>query len=386
MNFPVELENLFLEIVGTRGRKFFAPGRVNLLGEHVDYNGGTVLPMALDMGIYAMASPRNDGFVRLYSTHQNGAPYLLPCGDMKSAQGTWTVYPQGVIAALTELTGRRLGADIVYRGQMPTGGGLSSSAAIEVVTALALRELYALPVSDQQLADVAHRAENHYVGVKCGIMDQYASALCQKGMAMELNCSQPSWNHYPLSQDAEIVVIDSTVKRSLADSGYNQRRSECEQALQLAQQRGFEGQFLCDGTEAQFREVLSDAPLLQKRALHCASEARRMAQAKDALVEGRIQRFGELMTQCHWSLANDYQVSHPVLDQIVELATELPNCLGCRLTGAGFGGSAVALIEKGSLPQLANYLSEAAKKGLIPQPKIYLTQPGAGACQIGEMP
>lgn len=254
-----------------------------------------------------------------------------------------------------------------------------------MVTVCALNKLFDIGLSEEQIAKAAHASENRYVGVACGIMDQYASALCQEGQAMKLDCETGQWSHHKLPDGFCVVITDSGVKRKLTESRYNDRRMECQQALQLLIERGASVKNLCSATEEQVKNLLSDYPIAQKRARHCVTENKRMNDAVEALKTGDGIKFGALMNQCHWSLSRDFEVSHPALDALVAATEELEGCLGCRLTGAGFGGCTVALIQKDSNDEYVERVERAAREGGHPKPTSFTTDAGAGACQLGEL-
>ena len=363
----------FVDRWGREGTLFFAPGRVNLLGEHVDYNGGTVLPMALQKGTYVCAAKRDDG--RFFASSENfDQTYELTVGSAMP-QG-WGRYLWAVLAACSEQGLPLSGAELHFGGDLPEGAGLSSSASLEVATVMTLKGLFGWDLTDQQVALLAHRAENGFVGVACGIMDQFASALCHEGCALHLDCSSQNYEHWPLPQGFVVAVTDSGVRRELSESRYNERRSQCESALRtLGAHKPLKD--LCSAS-------LEDLALLQgdelKRARHCVTEARRLEAAKKALARGDGEAFGALMTECHASLRDDFEVSHPALDCLVEASLKVEGCYGARLTGAGFGGCTVALLAPGAFEAYERALCQAAQEQGFPKPKSFLTGPCAGAC------
>lgn len=368
------LEGQFNDRFGSKGQLFFAPGRVNLLGEHVDYNGGKVLPMAIERGTYLWAGRRDDDRFVLASENFERT-YDLDCRG--TAPEGWGVYPWAVVQACREAGLSSCGVNFFFAGDLPAGAGLSSSASVEAAVLTALKELNRWELSCDRVAQLAHRAENRFVGVNCGIMDQYAVVLGRQGHALSLDCRSATYEHWPLPEGFEVVVTDSGVRRKLTESRYNQRREECEQALYQLQ-KTFNLVDLCGATVEQ-AESLKDATL-RRRARHCAAESERMRQAELALKAGDASAFGELMTRCHRSLAEDFEVSHPALDCLVDAATAFEGCLGARLTGAGFGGCTVALLRPGYFEGFDRALKAAALRSGWPEPRSFVTLPAAGAC------
>ncbi len=320
----------------------FAPGRVNLIGEHTDYNGGFVLPLAVDMGIYCAAAPRDDDKLRFYSgsfTADGIAEYSLAELSLK---GSWADYPVSVILALRAF-GYPLerGCDLCFCGDLPCGAGLSSSAAIETAVCAALKELYSVPLTPQETAVICQFAENRFIGVNCGIMDQFASAAGKKGRAVLLNSHTLEYSLIPV-ECAAVVIVDSGVRHSLASSAYNDRRRECEAAAAALGVRT-----LCSLSPEEFEErkrLITD-PVVMKRARHVIYENRRALDAAEALKRGDAAGFGRLMNGSHISLRDDYEVSCAELDILTEKALSVGGVYGSRMTGGGFGGCTVNLIE-----------------------------------------
>ena len=323
----------------------FAPGRVNLIGEHTDYNGGYVFPCAINSGIYCAASKRNDRLLKFFSSDfpDNGIiEYSL---DDLMSKKCWADYPVSVIRAFSAF-GYDLpsGADFLFSGNLPEGAGLSSSAALEVVTGLTLRELFSVPLTNQETALIGQFAENRFIGVSCGIMDQFASAMGRKNHAILLDANSLSYRYAPLG-NADIVIVNSGVKHSLASSAYNQRRRECESAA-----GALKINFLCSISPQEFesRKMLITDEICRKRAKHAVYENKRAVDAADALEKGDLHTFGMLMNSSHSSLKDDYEVSCEELDFLAEKAQKLPGVYGARMTGGGFGGCTVNLLEHGS--------------------------------------
>ena len=348
-----------------------APGRINLIGEHTDYNGGFVLPCAIDRRI---AVGTGGGFeTRLYSADFDE---MREAGDK---DGSWADYPRGVAWAMGE-AGHEVGSfKAAFAGDVPLGSGLSSSAAIEAATALALDALFGLGISHKDLAVLCQRAENDFVGVASGIMDQYASLLCEPGAALLVDCRSLEARSVPLdlaAADLVLVVCDTRVERGLADTGYNDRRATCERASRTL---GLEE--LRDATETDL-DRLSGEEL--KRARHVVSENARVLEAVEALKNGDFDEFGRLMYASHASLRDDYEVSTPELDTFVQTAKE-HGATGARLTGAGFGGCAIALVAEAQTDELAKACKQAFTDANFKKPAFYQFVPAAGA-ELAEKP
>jgi len=346
-----------------------APGRVNLIGEHTDYNGGFVLPCAIDRRIaVAVGAGGGGGFrTRLYSADFDETRH------MDGKDSSWADYPRGVAWAMGE-AGHEIGAfRAAFAGDVPLGSGLSSSAAIEAATALAFDAFFGLGIGRTDLAVICQRAENDYVGVASGIMDQYASLLCEAGAALLVDCRSLEASSVPLDLEAaglSLVVCDTRVERGLADTGYNDRRATCERAASML---GVEE--LRDATEGDL-DLLSGAE--KKRARHVVSENARVLQAVRALENEDFDEFGRLMYASHASLRDDYEVSTPELDTFVEAAEE-HGARGARLTGAGFGGCAIALVPEDKTAAFTNACEQAFEGRGFEKPAFYEFVPAAGA-------
>ena len=331
-------------------RIYFAPGRVNLIGDHTDYNGGAAMPAALTVGTWFAVRPRTDDVLRFYSENFKDTGVIEgTLGDLDAMKtAAWARYPAGVVWAFRE-SGYEIpsGFDMLVHGTIPNGSGLSSSASIEVGTGYMLSDMYDLDVPLEQIALLGQKAENDFVGVNCGIMDQYAIAMGQEGKAIFLTTSPLAHEYAPLDLgSARIVVISSNKQRGLGDSKYNERRAECETALKELQTTAAITS-LGDLTEEEF-ESLEDRikdPVRRKRARHAVSENQRTIRARDALRQGDIAQFGRLMTESHESLRDDYEVTGRELDTLVDSALRQEGVLGARMTGAGFGGCTVNIVQ-----------------------------------------
>ncbi len=343
----------FIEKFGDGGdiRKYFAPGRVNLIGEHTDYNGGHVFPCALTIGTYAIVRKRDDRKMRFYS--QNFESLGIVEGSLDSLvydkAADWTNYPVGVVWAFGE-KGYTIdkGFDMLLFGNIPNGSGLSSSASVEVVTGVALRDLFGCDdVTMQDIALYGQYSENNFNGVNCGIMDQFAIAMGKKDNAIFLDCSDLSYTYAPIKLDnAKIVIACSNKKRGLGDSKYNERRAECEQALAELQTK-LDIKSLGELTEEEFEanKDLIQSEVRQRRAKHAVYENQRTLKAVEVLQAGNIEEFGKLMNASHVSLRDDYEVTGIELDTLVENAWEQEGVIGSRMTGAGFGGCTVSIVK-----------------------------------------
>ncbi len=400
-----ELQNKFRELYGAEPQDlYFAPGRVNLIGEHTDYNGGHVFPCALTMGTFAAARERSDRRVRLASInirceitefdlddpnlHLDGSG---ADGALGRGAGDWTNYPKGVIWAFAQ-KGYRLdrGFDALFFGNIPAGSGLSSSASLEVLTGLVIRDLFGFrAVTQQDLAVFGQTAENVYVGMNCGIMDQFASAMGKEAHAIFLDTNTLHYEYAPLVlQDAKIVITNSKVKHQLASSAYNTRREECETALGLLQESVKNGAeaipTLGSLTPERFSELsgVLKEDNLYRRAKHAVLENARTIEAVKALQNDDIEQFGRLMNASHDSLQNDYEVSCPEIDFLVAEGRKIPGVLGTRITGGGFGGCTVSIVKNDSLETFCTILKEIYKEKYALDAEFYVASPGQGAHKL----
>jgi len=365
-------------------RIFSAPGRVNLIGEHTDYNDGFVLPMALEHRTYVAAAPRQDRHVRVRSLDLGQARefYLDRPGPKK--RGAWIDYVEGTAQALLERGFPLKGADLVLMSTVPRGAGLSSSAALEVAIALTLATLGSDAVPDRvELALSGQAAEHQYVGTLCGIMDQFIAALGKAGHALLIDCRSLSAKPVPmLLKDAVVLIVNTLVHHELASSEYNQRRAECQEGVRLLSEKLPGIRALRDVSSAQFREYQGLLPdVVRARCRHVISEDERTLNAVVALETGQLERFGELMFASHASLRDDYQVSCKELDFLVEKAKALPGILGARMTGGGFGGCTVNLVQKSQLEAVTSALKAQYQTEYGREPEVFVTEAGDGACE-----
>lgn len=355
-----------------------APGRVNLIGEHTDYNEGFVFPVAIDRATYVAARPRSDRMVQVVSSDLNEEDAFSIDHIERSTQ-PWHNYVRGVVLALRVAGHSLSGADLLIASDVPRGSGLSSSAALEVAVGYAFQTLNHLNIPGKELALLAQGAENQFVGVQCGIMDQLIAVLGRADHALLIDCRDLSCHAVPLPQSVAVVVCDSHIPRTLAASAYNQRRKECDAAVQLLQQWYPGIRALRDVSEDQFaahQEALPEP--VRSRARHVVSENRRTLQGAEALERGDVVAFGQLMNESHASLRDDYHVSLPDIDLLVETAQRLSGCYGSRLTGAGFGGCTVSLVERRNVETFSHDLLQAYRDATGRTATIYVCRASDG--------
>ena len=375
----------FAETFGHREYRLFrAPGRVNLIGEHTDYNDGFVLPVAIDHDILVAASPRSDRTICAYSTNFDCHITFSLDHIESDADHPWSNYLRGVAFFLEEAGLRPGGFDAVYEGNVPIGAGLSSSAALEVVTAFALQGLFGFEMGPEEMALLCQRAENDFVGMHCGIMDQFVSRLGQAGHALFLDCRSLAHKAVPLAAgDPCIVICDTGVKRELAGSEYNVRREQCEAGVALLQERLPEVRALRDVTVEQLRAHADSLPSpIRERCAHVVEENDRVMRSLACLRAGDLSGFGRLMNDSHVSLRDQYQVSSPELDTLVDTALAVPGTLGSRMTGAGFGGCTVSLVVADALDEFKQRVVAAYRERFGRDPDIYLTSAVDGAGEL----
>jgi len=366
----------------------FAPGRVNLIGEHTDYNGGFVLPVAVNRYVWVAASRNSVPEATFYAVNfQDEASFPLD-GITFNPVKPWSNYVQGVAWVLLQEGFKIPGIKAVIGGDVPIGAGMSSSAAVEVATALAFLALAGVEPEREKLALLCQRAENEFVGMRCGIMDQWTSLLAREGHAIFLDCLTLEYHYVPIPAGISIVVADTRVRRELASSEYNIRRKQCEEAVAILQARWPQVRFLRDVKPEDmpgWEELLPEP--IRSRAKHVVEENARVLKAKEALERGDLGSFGRLMALSHWSLRELYEVSSPELDLLVETAMACEGVYGSRLTGAGFGGCTVNLAEERAVPALREKLTEAYLNRFGFAPEIYELSPVGGAFTlIGNQP
>ena len=387
MEIIEHITNVFSETFGEQpahiGR---APGRVNLLGEHVDYNDGFVLPAAIDRATYIAFSPADSDQTTLLAADLNQqasfSPQTIPSKTQtdSSPLPEWAYYPAGVMWALREEKLSTPTMNAVYSSNVPRGSGLSSSASVEMAFMIAWQTLGNWTLPAMQLALLSQKAENQYVGVNCGIMDQFASACGVENNLLLLDCRSLEWKTIPLPDDVAIVIADTIVRRKLTSGEYNKRRAACEEAVQLLQEDLPYIKSLRDVSVEDFNHFAGKLPdEVSKRARHVVEEIERTNQVEALLAAGYIQRFGQLMNECHLSLRDLYEVSCPELDVMVRIAQSLEGCYGARLTGAGFGGCTVNLVTREKADEFAQSLARGYQSETRLQPEIYITRASKGA-------
>jgi len=370
-------------------RVFFTPGRVNLIGEYTDFNGGHVFPASLSVGTWAVARPREDGVYHFQSTNFELAVQTDVASIVYKKEDDWANYPKGVLYELLKLAGNEAasytGADIMFHGNIPNGAGLSSSASIEVLAGMALSVLAGYPLDKIELAKLSQRAENKFVGVNCGIMDQFAVAMGKANHAIMLKCDTLDYQYVPLELEGYTIVITNTNKRrGLADSKYNERRSECESGLAILQQSMPDIESLGDVSYEDwqmYKDTIKDE-VVQKRVDHVISENTRVLKATEALQNNNVTLFGELMKQSHESLRDLFQVTGTELDVLYEEASKVEGCAGTRMTGAGFGGCNVSVVKNEAVVPFQEEVAKhyEARTGLVPE--FYLCDIGDGAKEL----
>lgn len=384
-----KIRTKFEELFGNQGeiKEYFAPGRVNLIGEHTDYNGGHVFPCALTMGTYAVARKRDDNKIKLYSMNFENLGILeSTIDDLKyNKDEDWINYPKSMIWAMKE-EGYNIdnGFDIVFLGTIPNGAGLSSSASIEVLTGFVLKDLFNLDVDMTKIALLGQKAENKYIGVNCGIMDQFIIANGKKDCAVFLDTANLEYEYAPVKlEDAKIVIMNTNKKRGLGDSKYNERRAECEEALKELQQK-LNIKSLGELTEEEFEENkdLIKSPTRQKRAKHAVYENQRTIKAVKALKENKIDLLGELMVASHNSLRDDYEVTGKELDTLVEESLKQDGVIGARMTGAGFGGCAVSIVKSDKVEDFIQNVGKSYKDKIGYEADFYAVEIGDGPIKI----
>ncbi len=373
---------------GEAPRFFFAPGRVNLIGEHTDYNGGHVFPCALTLGTYCAARKRADRALRLFSMNFPEAGVVETDLDRSAPLpgGSWANYVLGVVRAFTDAgQAPTCGLELAFYGDIPAGAGLSSSAALEVLTGTVLKSLFDLPVSGTDVARLGQRAENEFVGLSCGIMDQFASAMGKRGNAIFLDTETLDYQYAPLDLDsAHIMIVNSRVKHSLAGSGYTDRRAECARALEALRTAKPGLPSLGALTTEEFT-ALADAipdPVCRRRAQHAVFENARTVMAFTALQRGQLAMFGRLMNASHVSLRDDYEVSCPEIDLLTEIAWRIPGVLGSRITGGGFGGCTVSIVTDAAAAEFTETIRREYEEKTGRIPEIYAVSAGEGAREL----
>ncbi len=383
----LEVLKSFKEFYGDFGdiRVFHSPGRVNLIGEHIDYNGGYVFPCALDFGTYGVVRERLDGEINLASTNFK---LRVKCSteDLEfKEEHDWANYPKGVIKLMKEQGYEIKGMDILVSGNIPNGAGLSSSASLELLTAVMVQELFNRNKRDRvELVKIAQRAENEYVGVNCGIMDQFAIGMGKKDRAILLDCNTLNYEYAEADlKNYTLVIMNTNKRRALNESKYNERRAECEEALEVLK-KYTPINSLCELTSKEFQELKDMLPKenIAKRAEHAIYENERVKKSSILLKEGDIKGFGEQLTASHNSLRDLYEVTGDELDTIVEEALRSKGCIGARMTGAGFGGCAIALVNKDAVKEFIENTGKNYFERTGLQASFYFSTLGEGTTEV----
>ncbi|MFV9511254.1 galactokinase [Tepidibacillus sp. LV47] len=384
-----QLKNDFTQIFGSNDgiRAFFAPGRVNLIGEHTDYNGGHVFPCALSLGTYAIARKRNDSIVKMYSKNFETIGMVeFPLDELVyDSKHDWANYPKGVMKTFFE-HGYFIdsGIEVLFYGNIPNGAGLSSSASIELATAVMLNELFGLQIDMLEMVKMSQEAENKFIGVNCGIMDQFAIGMGKKARAVLLDTQSLNFTYSPVKlENTSLVIANTNKRRGLADSKYNERREECERALsQLKEKLSIQslGDLSIDQFEQNKHFITNETD--RKRAKHAVYENQRTIEAVKKLQQGDIEGFGKLMNESHISLRDDYEVTGPELDALVEAAWQQEGVIGSRMTGAGFGGCTISIVRNDRMQAFIENVGKkyTEKTGLTAD--FYVVEIGDGAREI----
>lgn len=360
-----------------------APGRVNLIGEHTDYNDGFVFPIAVDRAAWVAASPREDAWATVRALDMRNDEETFPVDRVPSSNGGWADYPKGIVWAYLERAMEPVAINGALTSDVPVGAGMSSSAAVEVAFAYAWAQLSGFELKLSELALLCQKAENQYVGVNCGIMDQMISACGQAGHAMMLDTRTLERGYFRMPEGIAVVVADSMVRRALSGSEYNVRRSQCEQAVSILQEHYPDVKALRDVSPQQLERHRDEfSEVVYRRARHVVTEDRRVLQVARDLYDGNIEHVGQLLVEGHNSLRDDYEVSIPELDTLVEAAVEVEGCYGARLTGAGFGGCIIALADEDAVPDLETHLDKVYEDAYGKEPAVYVTRPDDGVARM----
>lgn len=382
-----QLTQQFQELFHTDGEAFFSPGRVNLIGEHTDYNGGMVFPCAITYGTYAIASMRDDEEIHFFSNNfKEQGEIICHINDLHyDKQDDWANYAKGVFFYIQE-KGYILkkGCNILIEGNIPNGAGLSSSASLEVLTGTIINELYHLDIPMIDIVKIGQEAENKFVGMNCGIMDQFIIGMGKKDHATALDTSTLQFTYAPVRlKEASIVIMNTCKRRGLADSKYNERRSECETARKELQTK-VDIKNLCDLSVEEFDRVkdVIQSEVRIRRAKHAISENQRVKEAIFALEKDDIVTFGKLMNASHVSLRDDYEVTGLELDTLVEAAWNQDGCIGARMTGAGFGGCAIAIVKNDAIPAFESNVKAAYLEKIGYPCEFYIASIGDGASKM----
>lgn len=369
-------------------RAYFSPGRVNLIGEHTDYNGGHVFPCAISLGTYALVADRQDNMSRIYSMNlaDKGIIEFDMSGLSYDKAKNWANYPMGVVRVFEEAGHKAAhGFDILIYGTLPNGSGLSSSASIEVLTALILNDAFGFGLDMVEMVKLSQKAENTFVGVNCGIMDQFAVGMGKKDCAILLDCNTLEYRYSKIALNGASIVITNTNKpHSLASSAYNVRRAQCEHALNELKEVKPELNALGELSNEQFNQMAGaiSEPLERQRARHAVLENNRTLEAVEALEADDVVKFGKLMNESHYSLRDDYDVTGKELDTLAELAWQVDGVIGSRMTGAGFGGCTVSLVKNEAIEAFKEKVGKAYTEKIGYAPSFYVASIADGTHRV----
>ncbi len=382
-----QLKEEFFALYGKAGEApavYFAPGRVNLIGEHTDYNGGYVFPCALNFGTYLLIRKNGKDTLRFASTNFDFKTEIPLDRMHEKVDDQWVNYPLGVMNEMIDQGMDLTGLDLLFSGDIPNGAGLSSSASVEMVTAFALNDITGVALSRLDLVKISQRAENEFVGMNCGIMDQFAVGMGKENHAVFLNCDTLEYDLVPLTlKDYHLVITNTNKKRKLTDSKYNERRAECEKAVAyINKKRSIRN--LGELSLAEFEQLQNLIPdeTIRKRAYHVVSEDARVIEAIHALKKGDLEHFGSLMYESHASLRDNYEVTGTELDTLVEEAARIPGVIGSRMTGAGFGGCTVSLVAKDKTDLFIRDLDKAYTEKTGLKADFYVAEVGDGVKKL----
>ena len=377
------LKEAFRELYGRDAQVYRAPGRVNLIGEHTDYNDGFVMPVAIDRYVWAAIAPRADRKIVVHSSNFGRMVEFDLDERNPQAKGHWSDYPRGVAFVLMQAGYPLRGTDMLIRGDLPIGAGLSSSAAIEVATGYALLDQAGVSIDRIELAKICQRAENEFVGMRCGLMDQFIACFGQLNSSLMLDCRSLEYKLLPLNLDVSLVIGNTMVKHELAASEYNTRRAECEEGVKITNRSRPDVRALRDVTTVELADLRDEIPdPTYKRCRHVVTENDRVVEGATALESGNPKRFGELMYESHQSLRDDYEVSCMELDLMVALAREQDGVFGARMTGGGFGGCTINLVRTEVVDSFKQTIEMGYAKATGIRPEVYVLKPVNGVEKV----
>lgn len=385
----MELAEKFKEHFGHKHTgEYFAPGRINLIGEHIDYSGGLVMPCAITMGTKALVSKRDDNELHFYSLNMDDLGVISVSLEdiVYDKKDNWVNYTKGMFRKMEEAGHKAThGLNIAYYGNIPYASGLSSSASIEMATGVIINDIFDFNLDMLEIVKIAQKVENEFIGLSSGIMDQFSIGFGKEDHAILLNTNTLDYEYIPLDlKDNSIVIMNTNKKRGLADSAYNKRKAKCDKAYDILSDK-YDIKYLCDLNLEQLeksKDLLTDE-IVYKRARHAISENLRTLEASKVLKSGNLQKFGELMNESHISLRDDYEVTGIELDTLAETAWKQPGCLGARVTGAGFGGCAIAIVNNDQVDNFIKNVGDAYTEEIGYDADFYVAQVGDGAKRIG---